>query len=987
MKPNFALNLSHDGIGLLHRGKSGWELVGEVALDAPDFGERLTALRRAAKTRAPEGVTTKIVVPASQILYAEITAPGPQSAVRRRQIADALEGMTPYAVPDLVFDWSGEGEVVQVAVVARETLTEAEAFADDCGFFPVSFVAAPDPAQFAGEPWFGITTTAPAHLPQGARIERDTEALPPDLLRAAAASVVEPGTETVAEPGAEPPAAQPELAPPAPEAPAAASAPEAAPEPEAATAAATAPIPAEPAPELTPGPAPEPTPGPTAEAQPTPQPDPTPEPAAAPVEPPAPEPTPEVAAPAVAASVAPPAAEAPVAAPKPAKPQPAAPQKPAAAQKAAATTPPATAKTAQKTAPKPPAPKAEAPIAPPADLLAALDETPLSGIDTVAPLQIAMPEPVAKTSRPADAARAGAAPRKPLPGAARPGTVGEGVDSPKPAPRKPLLAETDRPAPAFGETEAAATDAPGTAEALRKIAEDGRRLAALGAAALETTASKALAKARALRPAPDTAEPKPAAEAPAAESAPARTVFGTRKTPRIGGKPKYMGPALLGGLIAFLAIAALWSSFLIKPEAPTEAIAPAAPEAAAPAMPPQDATPEPAPEPAAPAAPPVAPPGAPATPAPDRSASETGAPAPEAGSPVALPALPTLPPLTTPPATTTTTPPAPPTVPGAPAAAQATPSRDGTLTAEGFTLFAGTPPSKSKPRPASVSRAAEAAAAEAAATAAAPPADPALKNARPKPRPASVAAAAEKAAQTPPPAAAPEAPAASPDDGALLAPGLSPDLARVLRRAQPKERPDSVARTAAAARAEEAAAEAALAAEAAAAEAGLASSRRPMTRPRNFEAAVQSALAAAIAAEPPPPVQIAAIAPEPLPVAPQKPVRTKPSPPPEPTLIPGPDVETGEVESATVIPRGPTAASVAREATQKNALDLSRISLIGLYGTPSNRRALVRMPNGRFFKLQVGDRIDGGRVIAIGESQMTYQKGNRPITLSLLKGG
>lgn len=189
MKPNFALNLSHDGIGLLHRGKSGWERVGEVALDAPDFGERLTALRRAAKTRAPEGVTTKIVVPASQILYTEITAPGPQSAVRRRQIADALEGMTPYAVPDLVFDWCGQGEVVQVAVVARETLAEAEAFADDCGFFPVSFVAAPDPAQFAGEPWFGITTTAPAHLPQGARIERDTEALPLDLLHAAAAPV------------------------------------------------------------------------------------------------------------------------------------------------------------------------------------------------------------------------------------------------------------------------------------------------------------------------------------------------------------------------------------------------------------------------------------------------------------------------------------------------------------------------------------------------------------------------------------------------------------------------------------------------------------------------------------------------------------------------------------------------------------------------------------------------------------------------------
>src|SRR5690606_24892165 len=38
MKPNFALNLSHDGIGLYHRGKSGWLQVGTVALDDPDLG-------------------------------------------------------------------------------------------------------------------------------------------------------------------------------------------------------------------------------------------------------------------------------------------------------------------------------------------------------------------------------------------------------------------------------------------------------------------------------------------------------------------------------------------------------------------------------------------------------------------------------------------------------------------------------------------------------------------------------------------------------------------------------------------------------------------------------------------------------------------------------------------------------------------------------------------------------------------------------------
>lgn len=216
----------------------------------------------------------------------------------------------------------------------------------------------------------------------------------------------------------------------------------------------------------------------------------------------------------------------------------------------------------------------------------------------------------------------------------------------------------------------------------------------------------------------------------------------------------------------------------------------------------------------------------------------------------------------------------------------------------------------------------------------------------------------------------------------------------MLSRAQPKARPGSVEKDAAAALAAAQAAEAQAQAEAerlaaAAAEPGLVASRRPMARPRNFDAAVQSALAAAIAAEPAPPARVAAAA-APQPVAapaPPKPVRAKPSPPPEPTVVSSPDIETGEVESAPVTTRGPTAASVAREATQKNALDLSKISLIGLYGTPSSRRALVRMPNGRFFKLQVGDRIDGGQVTAIGESQMTYQKGNRPITLKLLKGG
>ncbi|WP_293572879.1 hypothetical protein [Phaeobacter sp.] len=90
--------------------------------------------------------------------------------------------------------------------------------------------------------------------------------------------------------------------------------------------------------------------------------------------------------------------------------------------------------------------------------------------------------------------------------------------------------------------------------------------------------------------------------------------------------------------------------------------------------------------------------------------------------------------------------------------------------------------------------------------------------------------------------------------------------------------------------------------------------------------------------------------------------------------------------SAPAAPRIPSSASVARQATLDNAINLRRVNLIGVYGTPSNRRALVLMPNGRYKKVKVGDRMDGGRVIAIGDSQLQYQKGSRNLTLTIPSG-
>jgi hypothetical protein len=90
-----------------------------------------------------------MILPNSQILYTEVTAPGPSRDEKRRQIAAALEGRTPYPVEDLVFDWSGKGATVKVAVIARETLDEAEGFAATHRLNPVSFVAIPPKAPLS----------------------------------------------------------------------------------------------------------------------------------------------------------------------------------------------------------------------------------------------------------------------------------------------------------------------------------------------------------------------------------------------------------------------------------------------------------------------------------------------------------------------------------------------------------------------------------------------------------------------------------------------------------------------------------------------------------------------------------------------------------------------------------------------------------------------------------------------------------------------
>ncbi len=89
---------------------------------------------------------------------------------------------------------------------------------------------------------------------------------------------------------------------------------------------------------------------------------------------------------------------------------------------------------------------------------------------------------------------------------------------------------------------------------------------------------------------------------------------------------------------------------------------------------------------------------------------------------------------------------------------------------------------------------------------------------------------------------------------------------------------------------------------------------------------------------------------------------------------------------ATVAPSIPSSASVARQATIQNAMNLRKVNLIGVYGTSSSRRALVRLSNGRFKKVKVGDRIDGGKVAAIGDTELRYIKSGKNVVLKLPRG-
>ncbi|MGC9367973.1 MAG: hypothetical protein ACP5DX_00400 [Paracoccaceae bacterium] len=815
MTPRFSLTLSHEGIGLLHRTKTGWSEVGQVALDDPNLSQALKMLRDTASALEGGGVLSELVIPDGQILYTRLTPEGP---LGEQSLRAALEGLTPYAVDELVFDWEADGDGAQVAVVARETLAEAEAFAVEHRFNPVGFTARPTTEQFPRAPWFGPTKVSASLLPEGETPEPAVEGKEP-------APEATPEVEGIADEG------QP-----------AGTAPEARP------ADAEAPEDAAPAP---------------------------------------PEQAPETAADDARPDTG---TEPPDEAPEPAE------------------------------TPSPPEQK---------------------------PLISPLPAP---EDRPAFASR-------------RDHSAAPSADIPQPSSTKARLTlapgkPVEAPDIAGGKIGITAPEAPET------NAPSGR--SRKGAAKKQKPKAKAGRKPS--RPAPPKAEPAkatlpqaPAARAPAPVTTPVAPpppgAAGTGDAPGLpgglfapeppsSGLPR-LGLALTGVLLVALLLVALWALFLRDPgestadnaalPAETEqlALAPQAAEEepAAPSAPAEDAAEQPPagtmetePEPDAPeTAQPLSPeqldtlyaatgiyaaaPDTPEAPAQDQVDDIYIAsldPRVAAQDAIALPEAPIENHDARPP--TPANPPGPGNVFELDSRGLVRPSPEGTLNPEGITVFSGPPRITPPERPESDIAVDPAEAAEA----------ERLGTIRPRTRPEDLSEQNERA-----------------NLGGLTRAELS------TRR--PLARPQSLQEQAMAEAEAEAAADGAE--DIGASELAVASSRKPQARPGDFAALVEKAVKEAQSAP-------AAVVPA----------------------------------SATVTPRIPSSASVAKQATLPNAINLRDLNLIGIYGSASNRRALVRLKSGRYVKVQVGDRLDGGQVTAISADVLRYTKRGREHVLEMPEG-
>lgn len=924
MTPQIALDLSLDGIAVLSRAGGGvWWREGVVRLDDPEMPAALTRLRARCAARVGEGFTSILIIPDSQILFTSLERDDRDPKVTIRTL---LQGRTPYEVEDLAFDYIQKGDRLQVAVVAIETLMEAEEFAAGFGYQPVALMANPSDSTYPGQAHFGQSGLAkeilggekltldlgdgfeviaapevpavPEPEPEPTEAPADAEAKEPEAPETKdEAPAADDATEAL--PHSPPvPVAPPVATDPAPDAETfedALAAVEAAPPPDA-----PRPTPPEP-PVVAPAPTAPKTPVPAEPAFSTRRKADGPAPAKPTDEPTLKRITPRLSAPAKGAGAAATASKPSVTPPQDETTEPAAVVPPVAA--AGASRLPNLGFKRTKTA------KTKTPDTP-----AAID-----------PEAVAMTLPGiarAKAAKPphAGSAKLGLYLTLSLIGLMAIVALWSVLQSP----------DSDVAKEAGGETallipEVAAPPAPAAEDLARLLptseATPAEAPATSGPVAppLPITEGSAPAAVDTPEEAPETLEPAGTFEdSPASPAAPAPgnadTVIASVDPARSDGETDALPPAALPDA----------TPLAPAPATPT----PAAPADAAIAAPAEGAeVPEVADTPVSPEE------DAPAEVEPQDTADTAVADVTEAAEP-------------------------------APEALVAA-SPEGTPAAGGYTVFEGRPDVMPVQRASTAGPTTEGAEPETSPEDEA--ARAALRRTAPVQRPATIAAEAE-------------AERAAEDDVPQIADGFTREE---LTRTRPAQRPRSITDAAAtAAREAEAAREAAAEQRAAAVDAAAAAAVASLASQATQEAAEQaapptSALALAASDRPrgrPRSVERAAAR---IVTQRREQASAAAASTAQPQATPAP---AAPASSQTIRSAG---GSVARAATQRNAIRLRDVNLIGVYGRPDARRAIVRLSNGRYVKVEVGDRLDRGRVTAIGDSQLVYQRGGRNVTLRM----
>ncbi len=85
-------------------------------------------------------------------------------------------------------------------------------------------------------------------------------------------------------------------------------------------------------------------------------------------------------------------------------------------------------------------------------------------------------------------------------------------------------------------------------------------------------------------------------------------------------------------------------------------------------------------------------------------------------------------------------------------------------------------------------------------------------------------------------------------------------------------------------------------------------------------------------------------------------------------------------------PAGVTPAVVAQHATQTDALNPSRLTLLGIFGPNDDLRALVRLPGGKVRTLAPGQRFGRSKIVGIDAAGLMVVKNGQTRRISMPGG-